>query len=248
MSASLGVVVGLTSTRAPIYVQLSTLFRRFIVTGVWPVGAQIPTHETLAAQFEVNPATIRKAIALLEDEDLVERFRRRGTFVTAKPASAEWFEIGPSWKGASEAYDGLQPALIESGDVASFVKFHAEGELARGYRFLSWLFRRNGKPTVLEHAYVAHKIRRKIGNAKLLRAPGLKLIAQTRGICISRAFETIRFGTADGHIAALLKIPLNAPLAILHQAALDQDKTLVFEARAYVRGDLVRISEPIEFD
>ena len=50
----------LTHNRAPIYVQLSTLFRRFIVTGHWPVDRQVPTHETLAVQFDVNPATIRK--------------------------------------------------------------------------------------------------------------------------------------------------------------------------------------------
>lgn len=247
MTESLGVIVDLMSTRAPIYVQLSTLFRRFIVTGVWPVGAQIPTHETLAAQFEVNPATIRKAIAMLEEEGLVDRFRRRGTFVIAKPASAEWFEIGTTWTSAVDAYDTLQSELLESGDVGAIAKFHPDGALAPGYRYLRRIFRRNGKPIVLEDSYIAQSLRAKLGDARLARVPALKLIAQTRGLRISRAVETIRFGIADGKVPALLKLPLNAPVAILHQAVLSQD-TLVFDARAYVRGDLVRITEPIEFD
>src|SRR4051812_47363728 len=47
-------LLDLTHHRAPIYVQLATLFRRFIVTGQWPIDKQIPTHEDIAAQFDVN--------------------------------------------------------------------------------------------------------------------------------------------------------------------------------------------------
>jgi GntR family transcriptional regulator len=59
-------MVDLSTTHAPIYLQLSTLFRRFIVRNQWPVGDRIPNHDALAMQFGVNPATIRKAIAALE--------------------------------------------------------------------------------------------------------------------------------------------------------------------------------------
>ena len=50
-----------------------------------------PTHEQLAVQLDVNPATIAKAISLLADEGLVKRSRRSGTVVIAKPVVTQAF-------------------------------------------------------------------------------------------------------------------------------------------------------------
>jgi GntR family transcriptional regulator len=89
--------VDLSNTHAPIYVQLSTLFRKFIVRNQWPVGQRIPNLEALAAQFGVNPATVSKAIGALETEGLVECSRRRGTFVVAKPQKTRWYDVATDW-------------------------------------------------------------------------------------------------------------------------------------------------------
>ncbi len=44
------------------YIQLATLFRRYIQNGKWQVGEQIPTVSMLSAECGVAPATIRQAI------------------------------------------------------------------------------------------------------------------------------------------------------------------------------------------
>ena len=226
--------VDLTHNRAPLYVQLSTLFRRFIVSGQWTVGARIPPHEDLAVQFEVNPATIRKAIALLEEEGLVERFRPRGTFVKAKPPAVQWFEIASQWDSALHAYDGLTPSLIEAHDD-------------EGYRVLKRLYRRGREPIVIEECSLAHHLRRHLGVAELAETPSLRLLARPASGPPGPVEETVRFGIADGKIAAALRIPLNAPLAIVHITAHDNAGALVLESRAYLRGDLARLSESIRF-
>jgi GntR family transcriptional regulator len=111
--------VDLTQHGAPIYVQLASLFRRFIVTGQWPLEQQIPTHEDIAAQFDVNPATVRKAMAMLESEGLVQRFRRRGTFVTAKPSDGDSFLIPTRWEEVLAAFDGLTARTLDTRKVRS---------------------------------------------------------------------------------------------------------------------------------
>ncbi len=228
-------LVDLTHNRAPLYVQLSTLFRRFIVSGQWAVGARIPSHEDLAIQFEVNPATIRKAIALLEEEGLVERFRPRGTFVKAKPASVKWIEIPNEWESALHVYDEFTLELIEAHDED-------------GYRVLRRLYRRGREPIAIEECSFAHSIRRHLGDAELTETPSLRLLARPGASSMGPVEETVRFGIADGEIAAALRLPLNAPLAIMHISAHDGSGALLLESRAYFRGDIARLSEAIRFD
>jgi GntR family transcriptional regulator len=248
MPQSFGPTLDLTHNWAPIYVQLSTLFRRFIVTGQWRVEGRIATHEDLAAQFDVNPATIRKAIAILEEEGLVRRRRRHGTFVTAKPARADWCPIGTTWDEALHTYDGMAVEVLLSRDDPGFgAAFHNPAQLAECYRLMRRLYRRGRDPLVVEESCLDRKLHRKIGDAKLARAPALPLLDACKGLRIERADETIRFGIADAEISALLKIALNAPVAIVHQSVFGPQNLLLYEARACMRGDLARISEPIKF-
>ena len=147
--------VELTQHGAPIYVQLSTLFRRFIVTGQWPLDQQVPTHENIAAQFEVNPATVRKAIALLEEEGLVRRFRRRGTFVTAKPSGGDSILIPTRWEDALAAFDGLAAQTLATHRVKRVpAPFHESGPQAKGYTYTRRRYRRGARAVVLEDAYL----------------------------------------------------------------------------------------------
>jgi GntR family transcriptional regulator len=240
----------LAHNRAPIYVQLSTLFRRFIVSGQWRVDARIPTHEDLAAQFEVNPATVRKAIAMLEEEGLVQRYRRHGTFVIAKPASADWRGIGTTWNEALQAYDGLTHTVLEAKDVAVVAEpFHDPGAPATGgYRFMRRLYRRGRDPLVVEDSYLDQRLRKKMGDRKLDSSPALVLLDTVAGFAIERADETVRFGIADAEIAGMLHIALNAPVAIVYQSVYGPHAALYYESRAYLRGDVARVNEAIRFE
>src|SRR5688572_20717641 len=110
--AFLGATVDFSNDRAPIYIQLATLFRRLIVTGQWPVGQKIPTHEQLALQLNVNPATIAKAVSLLAEEGLLKRSRRSGTSVIAKPAVTQTFRVGTTWRELLNNFETLEFELL----------------------------------------------------------------------------------------------------------------------------------------
>src|SRR5665213_2182946 len=226
--------------RAPIYIQLSTIFRRLIVNGQWPVDRQIPTHDALAAQFEVNSATIRKAIAILEQEGLVARFRGHGTFVTAKPTATDWLAIPTSWYAATSAFEGLDVELVSSHPAAELLTpFHAGGRLAAAYHFTRRLYRRNRQPVVVEESFVDAALHRETETT----APRTQLAA----MAVRAAEETILFRIADNEISALLAVPLNAPLAIVHQSVRGDGDVLLCQSKLYFRGDVARVSEPIRF-
>ena len=239
-------MVDLSNTRAPIYVQLSTLFRRFIVRGQWPVGNQIPTHDALAMQFGVNPATIRKAIDTLEVEGLIECSRRRGSFVIAKPANAEWYEIASTWKNALHAYDRLTFEMLEAGEASELpAGSHTGGSAARDYVRMRRLYRRGTFPLVVEDSCLDRTIYKKIGRSALRNA-GLAALVD-RNARVKRAEQIFRFGIADGEMSKPLDVPLNAPLAIVHLSIFGDGSAPLFESIAYFRGDMIRIVEPIKF-
>lgn len=231
----------MTRHGAPIYVQLSTLFRRFIVTGQWPVGAQIPIHEEIAAQFDVNPATVRKAIGLLADEGLVQRFRRRGTFVTAKPSTGQVFALPTTWNALLTAHEHSQVSTLETGVVASVpAPFHGKPRQAKGYRFLERLHRMDGRAIAIEEIYLDQAIRWPKGRAAL---DPLVLAARAG---VDRADQTVRFGIADRSIAAALGLALNEPIAVVHVSVV-RAGVLRYESVCRYRGDAMRLAEPIRF-
>lgn len=229
---------------APIYIQLSTVFRRFVATGEWPVGGRIPTHERLAAQFGVNPATIRKAIEILAREGLVVTHRRRGTVVLAKGAPETRYDIPSDWAGLVAGSDMLTCKPIESLPAKSPPQpFHQHGTTAGSYQVLRRLYLCGGQSLGVETAYIERGLHRAIGLRRLTREPFWRLIEEAAGAGIARADQTIVFGIADGGIAAELGIPLNGPVATVHRSVYDGRSRLICEVTSCYRGDRVRIHE-----
>ena len=66
----------------PIYIQLVEKLRLEIISGKLKSGERIPSVRELALTARVNPNTMQKALAELENEGLVYTERTNGKFVT----------------------------------------------------------------------------------------------------------------------------------------------------------------------
>ena len=66
----------------PIYVQLVEMIRIEIVSGKFKKGEKLPSVRELALIMKVNPNTMQKALAELEDEKLIYTERTNGKYVT----------------------------------------------------------------------------------------------------------------------------------------------------------------------
>ena len=66
----------------PIYIQLVEKIRLEIVSGKLKSGERLPSVRELALIARVNPNTMQKALAELEDEGLIYTERTNGKFVT----------------------------------------------------------------------------------------------------------------------------------------------------------------------
>ena len=70
----------------PVYIQLVEQLERADVTGVYPPGERVPAVRDLAAQAQVNPNTMQRALAEMESRGLLVTQRTSGRTVTSDTA------------------------------------------------------------------------------------------------------------------------------------------------------------------
>ena len=66
----------------PIWIQLTEQLKRRIIAGVYPPGSKLPPVRELAAEAGVNPNTMQRALAQLEQDGLAHADRTAGRLVT----------------------------------------------------------------------------------------------------------------------------------------------------------------------
>ncbi len=66
----------------PIYTQLIEQIKLKICSGVYKPGARLPSVRDLAQEVAVNPNTMQRALAKLEEEGLLYTHRTSGKYVT----------------------------------------------------------------------------------------------------------------------------------------------------------------------
>ena len=76
-------------SKLPLYEQISERFETLILRGALPPGSQMPSVRSLAMELSINPNTIQKAFALLEQQGYIYPVRGRGNYVADTAQLAE---------------------------------------------------------------------------------------------------------------------------------------------------------------
>lgn len=71
--------------QATAYNRVAAALRDEILSGSWKGSNQLPTERELCDYFQASRITIRRALQILEDEQLVERHQGVGTFIKSNP-------------------------------------------------------------------------------------------------------------------------------------------------------------------
>lgn len=77
---------------APIYSKIALDVASRIATGEIPEGDRINGRSTLAGEYNVSPETIRRAMRLLEDMEVVSVTQGSGVFVKSKQKAHQYIE------------------------------------------------------------------------------------------------------------------------------------------------------------
>ena len=224
------------------YFQLATLFRSRIESGQWGLGKQIPTVNDLADDCGVSRATIRQALDLLEKEQLIERFRAKGTFVRKRPRENLWFDVSTDWTGLLRSVEASTIELLEEKrDVALPLGADVIGASASAYRFLRKRHRRKETDYLIANSYFDEEIVSRIKKRDLATKSAFKLISETPGLKLGKCEQVLTIGAADMAVSDALSIPMNAPVAMLQRQVVDHRGRLILYVEGVYRGDVVRL-------
>ena len=65
-----------------VYLQIAQRYEKYITLGVIGPGEKLPSVRTAATELRVNPNTVQRAYALLEEKGLIRSMPKKGAFVT----------------------------------------------------------------------------------------------------------------------------------------------------------------------
>lgn len=224
------------------YIQLATLFRSRIVSGQWPLGSQIPTVDELAEDCGVARATIRQALDQLEKEQLIERYRAKGTFVRRRPQEELWCSVATDLGGLLRPAGDSEIEILSDEPNATLKQVaYPIGTLAPSYRHLRRRHFRNNEAFLITDIHIDERLNDSITGKDLTTKTALRLISDIPGMEITEAQQTLTIGSADMDVSEALNMPLNAPVAFVHRRAVDQNGVAVLVAEGIYRGDVVRL-------
>ena len=232
----------LKRSRIAIYLQLATLFRNRIASGQWRVGCRTPNIDDLAEEFGVARGTIRQAFDKLEAEGLVERHRAKGSFVRHAPARARVHRLEMDWASCCVAHDDATIRTLSSEIVTRLPdSLSCDAPHLPRYHALRRLHIRDGEPYMVGTGFIGEEVFKRLPVDRLDDKALSSLVQDFAGNEIGAAHQTLTVGTADVETAALLKVEVNSPVALMHRCVLSHQKRVMFASDGIYRGDAVRL-------
>ncbi|MFF2851809.1 GntR family transcriptional regulator [Streptomyces sp. NPDC058001] len=225
--------------KLPLWYQVSQSLRASILGRSPEAPLRLPTEEQLAGHYGVSVLTMRQALKELEDEGLITRHRRRGTFIEPAVRRGAPVRLLGSVDAIVAQQSGMTARLLDQGTVPvpSELAEHFPDltEVAMYHRLRS--DEKTGEPTNHARNIVRPEIAARVDPADLERWPMTKVLRDVVGVRISRITDTVEARLADPDTARLLEVPLLSP--ILHYTGItyDEDGRALDVAQIHYRGD-----------
>lgn len=228
--------------RAKLYNLVAARLRRAIEQSIWRHGDRLPSLDEIAASNSVSLITVRKAIALLEEERLVERRHGSGTYVTAAASELQpiTLRFERAWSFIDIPHLEATLDLVEQGWTDAPPRVFGESfKLASSYRFIRRIHRQGDRPYAIVEVYLAKAVYDAAPH-DFDTIPAMQVLPRlNHKIAGGRQLVTIR--SADEQVAELLKIDPIAPIGDVHRVVHDAEGLLLLIGHVTYRGDIVRI-------
>ncbi|MFJ3233241.1 GntR family transcriptional regulator [Streptomyces sp. NPDC086787] len=225
--------------KLPLWYQVSQSLRASILGRSPQDPLRLPTEERLAAHYGVSVLTMRQALKELEDEGLISRHRRRGTFIEPGARRATPVRLLGSVDAIVAQQSGMTTELLEHGTVpvgAELAEYFPDLEEVAMYHRLRGE-EQTGEPTNHARNHVRPELAARIDPEDLVRRPMTKVLRDLAGADISRITDTVEARLADPDTARLLQVPLLSPILHYTGVTYDGEGRVLDVAVIHYRGD-----------
>lgn len=212
----------------PLYHQLYTLLHNNILNGTIPTGSQMPTEQQLAESFNISRITAKRALDELAAENLVERRRGKGTYVTYKykpqPVKAPLVGMLQEIESMARQTDAkvmVMDQLQPPAEIRDEFNMPAGQTALRVVRVRS----RDGEPFGFYSSWT-RGVTKKIGLKAMESKPRLEIF-RDHGLEITHVTQTLTAMAATPEVAAALDTKAGAPLLCLVRRSYNPNEELV---------------------
>ena len=221
---------------SPLYHQLMQRITADIEQGTYPTGSRIPPEHELEQLYQVSRVTVRRALAELTSEGLLERKQGKGTFVSVPRGSMQFKSLHSFHDSCKINQVAPSTDVIHVKETAASQADAEELNLPHGSRVLETLRirRADGIPVVLERnrfsmAYAWLQDQDLDGS--------LYSLLREYGVEPKLASHDISMKYASGEEAELLETEQGTPLVCLHEVIYDQRGRPLHNSIQLIRGD-----------
>lgn len=234
----------LRSSPGKLYLHVAEVMRQRLKTGEWSPGERLKPLAELAAEFGVANVTLRQAVAILENEGMLRRQQGSGTFVTDHPILSTTFSVGLDWPQILDMITKTKPQLLQKSEDAPLpIGKPADCIEALSYTYLRRVNSLDGRNCLVTDAYIDSRIYAQAPD-RFDNETIIPVMESLLGVRIGTCRQILTIGQADMETAALLELPVNAPMGDIKRILTDTDGVLIYYNEVSYRGDMVRF----EFD
>lgn len=142
----------------PIYYQLYCFLKELILTGYYKPGQCVPSESEMMAEYGVSRVTVRRAIADLEQDGLLKRYRGKGSVVLERKSITTLNTLFSFTEMARRRGQRASYIIISTDVKQPDIKIAQELQLEPGTKIMEMkrLFLLNGRITALTTAYIPY--------------------------------------------------------------------------------------------
>lgn len=228
----------------PKHALLADTFRSYILSGEWPVNRIIPSELKLCETHSASRATIRKTLETLALDGLIERRKKKGTWVKAfaeRPVSwqlkNEWVNYSNSEHMRGEILntdavfpDAFKPFFKEFGDSESISRI----KLLRTIKSTPFAFAN----TFIPGKYIDRVVQdfEPVTNNYIYQ-----ILERITGRIVAEVQDTYDAILAVGEVADMLKVAPGTPIFYIYRALYDKEKNILQATELHGRPDIQKL-------
>lgn len=221
----------------PLHYQVAESIRRAIDSGVLKENDPLPTESQLCEAYEISRTVVRQAYSNLINEGLIERYKRKGTFVSSSGIKGSFFKEISNFENEMKR-SGLTAStkVLNLEIITDHTRAFKKLQLESGQACLHLTRLRFGDdlPIVLVETFIPVSLFPEIQNHDFVHASLYDVFENEYNCFIKKVERSIQARIIDDAAANLLNVRLNTAVHLVESVAFNlKDERIEYSTAIY---------------
>jgi len=235
-----------TNSPIPLYHQLAEILQDRIRSGLYSPGEMIPSEIGLAKQYGIGRPTVRQAMDLLVQKDLIHRKRGAGTFVKKPSPRVDLFSLA----GTSQAFS-TKGIPIEIRIISPISRETVTQDISNPFHdrtafSLSRLTLAQSSPVLLEESFMDTELFAGIDTIDLSNRSLAQVVSEHFYLSPEEGSQQFKVETPGIEKAKILELSPKEPILVVRRELNFPDAPKAIFSTLYCRTDRFAFSQTIQ--